>query len=381
MMTILNKTALHAMHLAAGARMVPFAGYEMPVQYSGIKAEHLHTRSDAGLFDVSHMGQLLVSGASAARELAYLLPIDLQAMAIGQQCYTFFTLENGGILDDLIIARIDRNSFYLVVNAARKAEDLSHLCRYLSDSVIEPLNEQSLLALQGPMAAKSLLGAFPELDGLVQSLKFMRSTATVLTVAGRSIEVRICRSGYTGEDGFELSIHNDDVPLIAAKLVADDLVRWVGLGARDSLRLEAGLCLYGQDLDTHITPIEARLGWSIGHTRRTAANTAGSFIGAATILAQLDKGVCRLRHGFWVDGKTPVRAGAIIADERGVPCGRVTSGGFAPSLNKPILMAYIDSSHPVKSLAIDKPLYAQVRGKAVPIVPAKMPFVVRDSAS
>ena len=377
----MNKTALHSMHIAAGARMVPFAGYDMPVQYTGIKAEHLHTRTYAGLFDVSHMGQLSISGSEVVRELEYLLPVDLETMTIGQQRYTFFTLENGGILDDLIIARTGEQSFYLVVNASRKVEDLAHLNQYIENSTIKRLDDFSLLALQGPMAAKALVSVFPELEENVNSLKFMRSISTVLDVDSQAVEVRISRGGYTGEDGFELSIPNDSATSTAQQLVANGIVQWVGLGARDSLRLEAGLCLYGHDLDTDTTPVEAGLNWSITPSRRVGGEKSGGFIGADIILQQLDKGVKRIRQGFLVDGKSPVREGAIIVDDQNVACGRVTSGGFSPTLNRAIFMSYIDTLSLDNALKNDKPLYALVRAKKVPVTPCKMPFVAKGSAS
>ena len=377
----MNKTALHPMHIAAGARMVPFAGYDMPVQYTGIKAEHLHTRAYAGLFDVSHMGQLSISGSEVVRELEHLLPIDLEAMAVGQQRYTFFTLENGGILDDLIIARTGEQSFYLVINASRKVEDLAHLNQYLQNSTIKKLDDFSLLALQGPMAAKALVSVFPELEDIVRSLKFMRSISTVLNVDDQAIETRISRGGYTGEDGFELSISNHSAATIAEQLVANSLVQWAGLGARDSLRLEAGLCLYGHDLDTDTTPVEADLNWSITPSRRIGGEKPGGFIGAEIILQQLDKGVQRIRQGFLVDGKTPVREGAMIVNDENMACGCVTSGGFSPTLNRAIFMGYIDTLHLDKALKDGKRLYALVRGKKVSVAPCKMPFVAKGSAS
>ena len=377
----MNKTALHPMHIAAGARMVPFAGYDMPVQYTGIKAEHLHTRAYAGLFDVSHMGQLSISGSEVVRELEHLLPIDLEAMAVGQQRYTFFTLENGGILDDLIIARTGEQSFYLVINASRKVEDLAHLNQYLQNSTIKKLDDFSLLALQGPMAAKALVSVFPELEDIVRSLKFMRSISTVLNVDDQAIETRISRGGYTGEDGFELSISNHSAATIAEQLVANSLVQWAGLGARDSLRLEAGLCLYGHDLDTDTTPVEADLNWSITPSRRIGGEKPGGFIGAEIILQQLDKGVQRIRQGFLVDGKTPVREGVMIVNDENMACGCVTSGGFSPTLNRAIFMGYIDTLHLDKALKDGKRLYALVRGKKVSVAPCKMPFVAKGSAS
>ena len=378
---MMNKTVFHSMHVAAGARMVPFAGYEMPVQYAGIKPEHLHTREQAGLFDVSHMGQVSISGADVVRELEYLLPVDLEAMAIGQQRYTCFTLENGGILDDLIIARTGDQRFYLVINASRKAEDLAHLNQHLHTSTIEKLDDFSLLALQGPMAAKALVDVFPELADTVSSLKFMRSATTVLNLDQQAVDIRICRGGYTGEDGFELSIPNDSAILIAERLVTNELVQWIGLGARDSLRLEAGLCLYGHDLDTGTTPIEAGLNWSITPSRRSGGAKSGGFIGAGKILEQFDNGVQRIRQGFLVDARLPVREGVMIVDDEDTECGCVTSGTFSPTLNKPVFMAYVNTPNLEQALKGDNRLYALVRNKKVPVTPCKMPFVAKGSAS
>lgn len=367
----LKRTALFDMHVAVGARMVPFAGYEMPVQYSGIKAEHLHTRAKAGLFDVSHMGQLLVSGADAAVELEKLMPANLQQLTPGQQRYSFFTLPNGGLLDDLIIARRSEDSFYLVVNASRIDEDLEHLRASLVQSEIEVLDQRSLLALQGPKAAEVLGGVFPALKAVVDDLAFMHFADVQIELDGKQADITLCRSGYTGEDGFELSIPDQFAPSVAQLLLGCNDVDWVGLGARDSLRLEAGLCLYGHDIDETTSPVEAGLAWCIDKDRRKSGEKPGGFLGADAILEQLDSGVSRHRAGFIVDAKVPVREGAEIVDADGLQCGKVTSGGYAPSLSKPILMAYVDST----VLSEQRGLFAIVRGKRIPLIQSKMPFV------
>ncbi len=369
----LQRTALHGMHIAAGARMVPFAGFEMALQYRGIKAEHLHTREAAGLFDVSHMGQILVRGECVAAQLEKLLPLNLDAMTEGQQKYCFFTMPGGGMLDDLIISKRDEQAFFLVVNAARKQEDLAHLQQHLPGASVTLLEQQALLALQGPRAERALRAAFPQLGDALNNLAFMQSTGAVVELDGAEVAIAICRSGYTGEDGFEVSIENTGAEQFATKLLEQEGVEWIGLGARDSLRLEAGLCLYGHDIDETTSPVEAGLSWCIDRDRRSGGSKEGGFEGSEVILAQLDKGVSKRRTGFFVDARIPAREGAEIVSEDGTSCGVVTSGGFAPSLNRPIAMAYIKSA----ALEAEQPLYALVRDRKLPLSRTPLPFIRR----
>jgi aminomethyltransferase len=355
----LRQTPLHALHLACGARMVPFAGYAMPVQYpAGIIAEHLHTRAKAGLFDVSHMGQLRLRGP-AAGALERLVPGDIAALAAGRMRYTLLLNDSGGIIDDLMATRTD-DGLALVVNAACKDGDLAHLRARLDRAVsIEPQFERALLALQGPMAA-AVLARF--VRG-IERIPFM--SAAEGTIAGSP--AGITRSGYTGEDGFEISLAAEDAAGVAAKLLAEPEVAPIGLGARDTLRLEAGLCLYGHDIDATTTPIAAGLGWTIGRRRREEAN----FPGAAHILKEFAEPPARRRVGIRPDGRAPAREGSAIVDEAGNPIGAVTSGGFGPSLNAPIAMGYVARPHadPGAALAV------VVRDVARAARVAPMPFV------
>lgn len=365
----LAKTPLYALHQELGAKLVPFAGYSMPVQYEGmgIIKEHLHTRSQAGLFDVSHMGQLLVRGSGAAAALEALVPVDLNALAIGRQQYGVFTNGQGGILDDLIITRWADDAFFLVVNAACVAQDTAHLQRHLPAEVtLTSLTSKALMALQGP-AAVEVLGA---LAPAVTQLTFMSGCAT--DIAGT--EVYVTRSGYTGEDGFEISLEAQDADKIARLLLAQDSVKAIGLGARDSLRLEAGLCLYGHDMDTQTSPVEAGLSWSIAKSRRVGGTREGGFLGAAVILAQLQQGVAQRRVGLKVSGRIPVREGATLVDAQGTTVGRVTSGGFAPSLNAPVAMGYVNS----ELAQLGTSLNALVREKPVPVEVVALPFVKQN---
>src|SRR6266481_557178 len=340
----LKRTPLHALHVASGGKMVPFAGYDMPVQYtSGVLREHLHTRSHAGLFDVSHMGQIALCPKSgrvedAALALEQLVPQDILAVAPGRQRYAQFTNGAGGILDDLMVANFGSHLF-LVVNAACKAEDEAHLRAHLSDvCVIEPLPDRALIALQGPKAESVLAKFCPE----ISAMRFM--DAGPRRVGG--IDCFVSRSGYTGEDGFEISVPAEAAERLAKDLLADGDVLPVGLGARDSLRLEAGLCLYGHDIDTTTTPVEGALEWSIQKSRRKGGARAGGFPGADLILAQLEQGAPRRRVGLRPEGRAPVREGApLFADATSTEAvGKVTSGGFGPSLNAPVAMGYLPSS-------------------------------------
>ena len=367
----LKRTPLHALHLTRGGRMVPFAGYEMPVQFSaGVLKEHLHTRSAAGLFDVSHMGQIVLRATSgrvedAARALERLVAQDVLAIAPGRQRYAQFTNAAGGILDDLMIANFG-DHLLLVVNASCKAQDEAHLRTHAADTcTIEPLRDRALLALQGPKA-EAVLAKF---CADVAAMRFM--DAGPRRVDG--IDCFVSRSGYTGEDGFEISVPADKAEALASAVLDHDDVLPVGLGARDSLRLEAGLCLYGHDIDATTTPVEAALSWSIQKSRRNGGARAGGFFGADVILSQLESGAPRRRVGLRPEGRAPVREGApLFADESsGEQIGRVTSGGFAPSLNAPVAMGYLPTA-----LARDGgAVFAELRGQLLPLRIAATPFV------
>jgi len=357
--TQLALTPLHALHVALGAKMVPFAGYDMPVQYpTGILAEHRHTRAQAGLFDVSHMGQLRLWGASAAAGLETLVPGDIAALAENRIRYTQFTTDSAGLLDDLMVTR-RADHLFLVVNAACKAADTAHMQAKLPKDVrVEPLPERGLLALQGP-AAKTVMD---RLAPGATALGFM--SAGQVKVAG--FDCWISRSGYTGEDGFEISVDGSSAEGLARALLEQPEVKPIGLGARDSLRLEAGLCLYGHDIDETTTPIEAGLAWSIGKRRREQ----GGFPGAAIVQAQLRDGPPRRRVGIQPDGRAPAREGTEITDASGKMVGKVTSGGFGPSVDRPVAMGYV----PNALSKVGTPLQLMVRGKALPAKVAALPF-------
>jgi aminomethyltransferase len=351
--------------------MVPFAGYEMPVQYPpGVLKEHLHTRTSAGLFDVSHMGQIALRPKSgkvedAARALERLVPQDIVALPPGRQRYAQFTNPDGGILDDLMVANFGDHLF-LVVNAACKDEDEAHLRARLSDDcVIDSLSDRALVALQGPKAETVLAKLCAE----APAMKFM--DAGPHKVDG--LDCFVSRSGYTGEDGFEISVPAGDAERLARTLLAGSDVLPIGLGARDSLRLEAGLCLYGHDIDTTTTPVEAALEWSVQKSRRTGGARAGGFPGAETILAHFDQGAPRRRVGLRAEGRAPVREGVVLfADATSSEAiGTVTSGGFGPSLNAPVAMGYV----PTGLSALGTKLFAEVRGQRLPLAVAAMPFV------
>ena len=369
--TALKTTPLHALHLASGGKMVPFAGYDMPVQFpTGVLREHLHTREKAGLFDVSHMGQIELKAKSgriedAARALERLVPQDILTVAPGRQRYAQFTNDAGGILDDLMVANFGSHLF-LVVNAACKTADEAHLRARLSDScIIEPLPDRALLALQGPKAESVLAKLCPD----ATTMRFM--DAGPRRVAG--IDCFVSRSGYTGEDGFEISVSAEQAEGFAKTLLGNGDVLPIGLGARDSLRLEAGLCLYGHDIDTTTTPVEGALEWSIQKTRRLGGARAGGFPGADRILAQLEKGASRRRVGLRPEGRAPVREGApLFADAASTEqIGAITSGGFGPSLNAPVGMGYLPSSH----AAVGSLVFAELRGARLPLRVAATPFV------
>jgi aminomethyltransferase len=369
--TSLKRTPLHALHVSSGGKMVPFAGYDMPVQYAtGVLREHLHTRAAAGLFDVSHMGQIALRAKSgkvgdAALALERLVPQDILAVAAGRQRYAQFTNGGGGILDDLMVANFGSHLF-LVVNAACKAEDEAHLRANLSDvCLIEPLPDRALLALQGPKAESALARLCAE----APAMRFMDAGPRV--IAG--IDCFVSRSGYTGEDGFEISVPAEHAETLAKALLANSDVLPIGLGARDSLRLEAGLCLYGHDIDTTTTPVEGALEWSIQKSRRNGGARPGGFPGAEKILAQLETGAPRRRVGLRPEGRAPVREGApLFADAvSSQQIGAVTSGGFGPSLNAPVAMGYLPSS----LAASDRVVFAELRGQRLPMRIAPMPFV------
>ncbi|CAK9891066.1 MULTISPECIES: glycine cleavage system aminomethyltransferase GcvT [Pseudomonas] len=364
----LLKTPLHALHLELGARMVPFAGYDMPVQYPlGVMKEHLHSREQAGLFDVSHMGQIRLSGAAAAKALETLVPVDIIDLPVGMQRYAMFTNEHGGILDDLMVANLGNDELFLVVNAACKEQDLAHLRKHIGDQCqIQPLFEaRALLALQGPAAVKVLERLAP----CVAKMTFMQFQPVQLLGA----DCYVSRSGYTGEDGFEISVPAEKAEELARRLLAEPQVAAIGLGARDSLRLEAGLCLYGHDMNGQTTPIEASLLWAISKVRRADGERAGGFPGAEAIFAQQQSGVVRKRVGLLPQERTPVREGAEIVDEAGTVIGSICSGGFGPSLNAPVAMGYLDAAH----TTLETPVWAIVRGKRVAMKVSKMPFVAQ----
>jgi aminomethyltransferase len=371
----LKSTPLHALHVARGAKMVPFAGYEMPVQYAaGVMKEHLHTREHAGLFDVSHMGQIALhakSGhlADAAAALEQLVPQDIVGLAPGRQRYAQFTSERGGILDDLMIAHAG-DYLFLVVNAACKAEDEAHLRAHLSEScIIEPLPDRALLALQGPKAESVLAKFCPE----AAAMRFMDAASHRVQIGGFGIDCLVSRSGYTGEDGFEISVPADKAEPLANALLEGGDVLPIGLGARDSLRLEAGLCLYGHDIDPSTTPVEGALQWSIQKSRRPGGARAGGFFGAETILAQLENGAPRRRVGLKPQGRAPVREGApLFADSASrEQIGSVTSGGFGPSLGAPVAMGYL----PARQAIDGGTVFAELRGQRLPLRVSPMPFV------
>ncbi|EKO3481625.1 glycine cleavage system aminomethyltransferase GcvT [Vibrio fluvialis] len=358
-------TPLHALHLEVGAKMVPFAGYDMPVQYAlGVKKEHMHTREAAGLFDVSHMGQLRLHGEGAAAALETLVPVDVVDLAEGKQRYAFFTNEQGGILDDLMVANLGDHLF-VVVNAACKEQDINHLQAHLPSGVeLEIIDDRALLALQGPKAAEVLA----RLQPAVADMLFM----DIQQVQIDGIDCIVSRSGYTGEDGYEISVPADKAETLARTLTAFEEVQWIGLGARDSLRLECGLCLYGHDLDETTTPVEASLLWAIQPVRRTGGAREGGFPGADIILSQIaTKDVSRKRVGLVGQTKAPVREGTELFDAEGAKIGIVTSGTAGPTAGIPVSMAYVRAD----LSAIGTEVFAEVRGKMLPMLVEKMPFV------
>ncbi|PSW20342.1 glycine cleavage system aminomethyltransferase GcvT [Photobacterium sanctipauli] len=361
-------TPLHALHIEMGAKMVPFAGYDMPVQYAlGVRKEHIHCREAAGLFDVSHMGQLRLHGANAAKVMESLVPVDIIDLPAGKQRYAFFTNEQGGILDDLMVTNFGDHLF-VVVNAACKDQDIAHIKAHLPEDVtMELIDDRALLALQGPKAAEVLARLNPAVSDMV----FMDATSLELVGA----ECLVSRSGYTGEDGYEISVPADKAEELARALLGEDEVEWIGLGARDSLRLECGLCLYGHDIDTTTTPVEASLLWGISKPRRADGERAAGFPGADIILEQIKtKDVARKRVGLIGQSKAPVREGSKLFDADDNEIGIVTSGTFGPTKGAPVAMAYVKTDLAV----IGTEIFAEVRGKKLPMTVEKMPFVPQN---
>lgn len=361
----LKQTPLFDLHNELGARMVPFGGYEMPVQYPlGVKKEHIHTREKAGLFDVSHMGQVKLHGANAAKALEALVPVDIIDLPAGKQRYALFTNEQGGVMDDLMVTN-HGDYLYVVVNAACKEQDIAHMRANLGDGVeLEVMDDAALVALQGPEAAAVMARFAPDTADMV----FMDARAVKVD----GVECLVSRSGYTGEDGFEISIPSAEAERICRLLLNESEVEAIGLGARDSLRLEAGLCLYGHDIDTTTTPLEASLIWAISKVRRADGERAGGFPGADIILGQIaNKDWTRKRVGLVAEGRAPIREGAELFDADGNKIGVVTSGTFGPTAEKPVAMGYVATEFS----ALETQVFASVRGKQLPMIVAKMPLV------
>lgn len=371
----LLQTPLHSIHLAHNARMMAFAGYAMPVNYpAGIIKEHLHCRSKAGLFDVSHMGQIMVSGDAIATTLETLLPVDLVALAAGRQKYAVLLNDDGAVLDDLMVINLGKQ-FMLVVNAACKHQDLAEFKRRLGNQLeFTLLEDRALLALQGPAAAR-VMASLPmattqdnrNLQSFLPTMYFMEVAKMTLLAA----DCIVSRSGYSGEDGFEISLPANQAITLGEALLADMEVELIGLGARDSLRMEAGLCLYGQDLSATVTPVEAGLGWAISANRRSGGSRPGGFPGAQKILEQLAQGATVKQVGLMPGGRAPMRAGTALFDQSQTPIGTITSGGFSPSLQRPISMGRVNPAMATNNTS----LLAEIRGKMLPVEVSKLPFV------
>jgi aminomethyltransferase len=363
----LSHTPLHDLHVALGAKMVPFAGYAMPVQYPlGVMKEHLHTREKAGLFDVSHMGQVIVRGAdvsTAALALETLVPVDILGLEQDRQRYGFLTNDTGGIMDDLMLANRGDHIF-VVVNAGCKAADIAHMTQNLTSVTVSEVTDRALLALQGPMAETVL----SSLDPKAATMRFM--DVADLSLAGAACWVS--RSGYTGEDGYEISVPATQAEALAKTLLAHDDVEPIGLGARDSLRLEAGLCLYGHDINTDTTPPQAMLNWAIQKVRRTGGARAGGFPGADIILREMSEGVATKRVGLLPEGRAPMREGVVLfADtESATPIGHITSGGFGPTVGGPVAMGYLDAASATQGTIV----FGELRGKRLPLTVTSLPF-------
>ncbi|MCB2108673.1 MAG: glycine cleavage system aminomethyltransferase GcvT [Rhodobacteraceae bacterium] len=361
----LKSTPLDALHRSLGGKMVPFAGYAMPVNYPiGVLKEHLHTRAKAGLFDVSHMGQGELTGSDPAAALEALIPGDVKALAPGRIRYSTLLNAEGGIIDDLMITKVDDGRLFLIVNAACKDGDYAHIAAALDGKVkVGRFEDRALLALQGPDAAKVL----PRFVPGCEAMAFMSSKVDRFKLpSGKGVDVRLFRSGYTGEDGWEISIPGEDGEAVAKVLLDQPEVEPIGLGARDSLRLEAGLCLYGSDIDATTTPVEANLNWIIGKRRRAE----GGFPGAEKILAQLKDGPDKLRVGIKPLGRAPARAHTEIQDTNNQPLGEITSGGFGPSVNGPVAMGYVAATHAGTKTQVN----LIVRGQSMPAEVADLPF-------
>jgi aminomethyltransferase len=356
------------MHLDAGAKMVPFAGYDMPVSYPlGIKKEHNHTREKAGLFDVSHMGQIRLGGANAKKALESIVPVDIIDLPLMKLRYALFTNKSGGVMDDLMVTNLGDEDLFLVVNAGCKNADFAHLQSTIGDDCkVEFLEDFALLALQGPSAQKVLSEIAPSISEMI----FMTAKQVVIN----GIECLITRSGYTGEDGFEISLAAKDSEELAKLLLSNIEVEWVGLGARDSLRLEAGLSLYGHELDIHHSPVESSLVWALSKVRRTGGEREGNYLGFETIMKHLNGGSESKVVGLQPEGRMPVRDGAIIEDELGNNVGKVTSGGFGPNINRPIAIARLKKSYIEKN----SKLFALVRNKKIAVEIVSLPFVKQN---
>ena len=378
--TPLLTTPLNALHIELGARMVPFAGYSMPVQYpAGLMAEHHHTRTAAGLFDVSHMGQLRLVGPDAAVAFESLMPVDVIDLAVGKQRYGLLLTEEGTIIDDLMFFNKGNDEIFVIVNGACKVGDIAHIQANIGDRCqVIPMPDYALLALQGPQAVTALSRLAPGAEKLV----FMTGGKFTVNTGTQKIDVFLTRSGYTGEDGFEISVHNDHADALARALLAQPEVKPIGLGARNSLRLEAGLCLYGNDIDTTTTPVEANLLWAMQKVRRAGGAREGGFPGATKIIAALAqstgatglndaKSGTRKRVGLIALERIPVRDHTELQDGAGNKIGEVTSGLLGPTIDKPVAMGYVDTAFS----ALGTQVVAIVRGKPVPMVVATMPFV------
>ena len=364
----IRTTSLYQMHLDAGAKMVPFAGYEMPVSYPlGIKKEHIHTREKAGLFDVSHMGQIRLVGKNAKRALESLVPVDIIDLPLMKLRYALFTNKDGGVMDDLMVTSLGDEDLFLVVNAACKEADFEHLLNNIGvECKVEFLEDVALLALQGPKAHEVLAEIAPS----TSEMTFM--TAKQLVING--IDCFITRSGYTGEDGFEISLLAKDAEELAKLLLSNEEVEWVGLGARDSLRLEAGLSLYGHELDNDHSPVESSLNWALSKVRRTGGDREGNYLGDNIIMSHLNEGSKSKVVGLQPEGRMPVRDGALIEDELGNEAGQVTSGGFGPSINRPIAIARIKKNY----IENQSKLFALVRDKKIAVEIVKLPFIKQN---
>ncbi len=363
------KTPLYDFHVASGGKVVDFAGYLLPVNYAqGIQAEHAHTREHSSVFDVSHMGQVRISGEGVGKALEALIPVNLLDLLPGRMRYGFLTLDNGGVLDDLMITRRE-NDYLLVINASRKAEDLAHLSQHLPDSIqVEHFADRAMVALQGPESVKVLSELAPQ----AAEFGFMR--AGPLEVAG--VQCWVSRSGYTGEDGYEIAMPGDQAETVTKALLASGVAKPAGLGARDTLRLEAGLCLYGHELNTETSPIEAGLVWAMQKIRRPAGERAGGYPGQERIEHELTEGPARCRVGLQPQGRAPVREGSELIDAEGTVVGVVSSGGFSPTLKSPISMGYVPAALAVPGSRLD----AVVRGKNMPVNVVKLPFVAHSYA-